>query len=496
MVFARFILALSASVLVLTSRPARADILDDPHLSTLPRTAEDLALIAGATAITTDFTMAEPFEAQPGGAATVPARPGDDAFSKASANMGFDRQPMFAEGRRHFNRLWVAAPADTKGSDGFGPLSNARSCAACHIRDGRGHPPEPGDDSATSMILRLSVPAGSATAPDPVYGGQLQDVAAAGHRPEFRLSITYDSIDVALAGGEAAQLRRPAYATDDLGYGPLAAGAMLSPRTAQQMIGLGLLEAVPAADILAWADPDDSDSNGISGRANIVWSVEFGMPMLGRFGHKAAEPTLRAQAAAALSADMGLSSPLHPAVWGDCTVAQTRCRTAPDGATDGFELSAQMLDLITFYSRNLAVPARRQPEDPGVLRGKQMFHQSGCPSCHRPKLVTHRLPDQPEQSFQLIWPHTDLLLHDMGGGLADNRPEAGATGQEWRTAPLWGIGLTETVSGKIRLLHDGRARTLLEAILWHGGEAAAARAAVVALPKPDRAALIRYLQSL
>jgi CxxC motif-containing protein (DUF1111 family) len=154
------------------------------------------------------------------------------------------------------------------------------------------------------------------------------------------------------------------------------------------------------------------------------------------------------------------------------------------------------LDLVTFYSRNLAVPARRKMDDPQVLRGKQVFYETGCTSCHTPSFVTHRLQDQPEQSFQLIWPYTDMLLHDMGPALADNRPEARATGQEWRTPPLWGIGLTQQVSGHTYFLHDGRARSLLEAVLWHGGEAAAQRDTVVQLETADREALIAFLESL
>ena len=160
------------------------------------------------------------------------------------------------------------------------------------------------------------------------------------------------------------------------------------------------------------------------------------------------------------------------------------------------EIDQPNMDLVTFYSRNVSVPARRDLDAPEVLRGKSVFYDSGCASCHQPKFVTHRLLDRPEQSFQLIWPYSDLLLHDMGAGLADNRPEARATGREWRTAPLWGIGLTQQVSDRATFLHDGRARTLLEAILWHGGEAQAARDTVVALPPADRAALITFLESL
>lgn len=368
--------------------------------------------------------------------------------------------------------------------------------------------PEGPDDTSISMFLRVSIPDATAavhaidgyhgTAPDPNYGHQLQDFALPGLAPEYSLQIEYEAFEVALNGGETATLRRPTYTASDLGYGPLHADAMLSPRVAPQMIGLGLLEAIPAADILALADPEDVDDDGISGRPNIVWSQVYERPMLGRFGLKAGMPTLLEQNAAAFAGDIGISNPLHPAGAGECTAQQTTCQNAPHGDQDarGFEADQEVLDLVTFYSRNLGVPARREPDDPEVLRGKELFNTAGCTACHQPSFVTHRLEDQPEQSFQLIWPYTDLLLHDMGEGLADHRPEAVATGREWRTPPLWGIGLTEQVSGHTQFLHDGRARSILEAVLWHGGEGQAARDAVVAMPPADRAALLRFLESL
>ncbi|MEM9756599.1 MAG: di-heme oxidoredictase family protein, partial [Pseudomonadota bacterium] len=284
-----------------------------------------------------------------------------------------------------------------------------------------------------------------------------------------------------------------------LGYGPLHPDAMLSPRVAPPMIGLGLLEAIPAEDILALADPHDADGDGISGRPNIVWSAEFDVPMLGRFGWKAGTPTVRHQTAGAFFGDIGISTPLFPAHFGDCSIAQYACRTAPDGGNPeqtGFEVDDVALDLVTFYSQNLGVPARRDVDDPDVLRGREVFFATGCAGCHQPSFVTHRLEGDPAQSFQLIWPYTDMLLHDMGEGLADHSPEARANGREWRTAPLWGIGLTEEVSGHTYFLHDGRARSLLEAILWHGGEAQSQRDRVVEMPPEDRAALITFLESL
>lgn len=496
-------------LLVLAATPLGAQTLDDRHLPVIPRTAEETARIATVLQPPADFTTTEPFEVMQAGAATVRARPNADAFSQSSANMPFEDEMGFKLGNALFRKTWVASPSSTAASDGLGPIYNARACQDCHLKDGRGHPPEGPEDGRVSMFLRLSVPGGSApaeiedwlaTQPEPVYGGQLQDLAAPGHAAEGRMEVSYTETPVTLADGTVVSLRAPAYAVSNPGYGALAADVQLSPRVAPQMIGLGLLEAIPAADILALADPDDADGDGISGRPSIVPSVEFGVPMLGRFGLKGGAPTVREQSAGAFSGDMGLSTPLHPDPWGDCTPSEAACRSAvhgqEPGVRDGLEVDKASLDLVTFYARNLAVPERRNADDPQVLRGKEVFYTLGCTGCHQPKFVTHRLTGQPEQSFQLIWPYTDLLLHDMGPGLADNRPEGRAAGSEWKTPPLWGIGLTAQVSGHSYFLHDGRARSLLEAVLWHGGEAQAARDGVVALPAEDRAALIAFLESL
>lgn len=504
---------------------ATTEIANDPHLNVIPRTADEAARIARVTEPATSFDAAQRFEAKPAGAATVRVTRDRNAFSLHSANLSFENELNFNVGNAFFRKLWVSSPASTLASDGLGPLFNARSCQRCHLKDGRGHPPEGPDDNPISMLFKISIPEESdpgkldsygaafsapdshpihaiegyiKTLPDPVYGLQLQDHSIAGQVTEGRMAISYDEITVPLSGGETARLRAPTYGVSDMGHGPLHPDVMLSPRVAPQMIGLGLLEAIPAADILAWADAEDVDGDGISGRPNIVWSVEYEQPMLGRFGLKASTPTLRHQSAGAFAGDIGISTPLFTAPWGDCTDAQEACRVAMhgDGDVRVFEVDEVGLDLVTFYSRNLGVPARRDVDDPEVLRGKEVFYTTGCVACHRPSYVTHRLEDRPEQSFQLIWPYTDLLLHDMGPGLADNRPEARATGQEWRTPPLWGIGLTEQVSGHTYFLHDGRARSLLEAVLWHGGEAQSQRDAVVTMPPVDRAALIRFLESL
>ena len=328
---------LHAISLLLVQTDTRAETprwnLGDPHLNIIPRTAEEAARIAAVTALTSDFTQPQRFEDKPGGEATARAMKNANAFSKPSGNISFEGELNFKVGNGLFRKLWVSSPSSTLASDGLGPLYNARSCQRCHIKDGRGHPPENADDNAISMFLRVSIPAPTdaeiseiqdyiATRPEPNYGLQMQDFAVQGHASEYRLDITYEEEVVTLADGTQVSLRHPTYNAADLGYGPLHPDAMLSPRVAPQMIGLGLLEAVPTADILANADPDDADGDGISGRANIVWSVEFDQPMLGRFGLKAGAPTVRHQSAAAFSGDIGISTPLFPNGAGECTQAQ------------------------------------------------------------------------------------------------------------------------------------------------------------------------------
>ncbi len=460
---------------------------------------------------TTDFSKAEPYEHLPGGATTHHKRLDRNAFSHPSANIAFEREMDFNIGNSFFKRLWVTAPSSTQAADGLGPLYNARSCQRCHLRDGRGHPPQDKTDNAVSMFLRLSIPPQNEAQrarlaehkanviPEPTYGSQLQDTAVAGLPKEGQMQIRYQEMPLALADGEVVSLRQPRYSVSELGYGEMHPQVMLSPRVAPPMIGLGLLEAIAEEDILAQADPEDRDGDGISGRPNRVWSAERNQVMLGRFGWKAGSPSINEQSQDAFSGDMGISVPLHPQGAGECTEKQAVCLQAPTGNSpqyENLEAHSMVVDLVVFYSRNLAVPARRDVEAPDVLAGKQLFYESGCIACHTPKYMTRVLPDQPEQSQQLIWPYSDMLLHDMGEGLADHRPEGVANGREWRTPPLWGIGLTPVVNQHSYYLHDGRARSLLEAILWHGGEAQKSRDAVVNMRRQQRNQLIRFIESL
>lgn len=481
----------------------------------LPTTRTDLSpkdakRVEAVTRPTSDFSKPEQFELMQGGAGTSKKRPNQDAFSHSSANITFEEEGTFKLGNALFRKLWVSSPSSTQASDGLGPLFNARACQSCHLKDGRGHPPE-GNADATSMFLRLARAAETAEEekalaeravlnfPDPVYGGQLQDLAVPGLAGEGRMKIAYEEIPITLGDGTEVSLRKPAYSVENPAYGPLHPGTTLSPRVTPQMIGLGLVEQIHPADILALADPDDADGDGVSGKASMVRDRATGELTLGRFGWKASKPTIREQSADAFVGDLGISNPDMPLAWGDCTEAQTACRDLPDGVQARLgdtEAPDPVLDLVTFYSQNLAVPARRDIDSPDVLRGKQIFYETGCTSCHTPKFVTSRKAPNKAQKFQLIWPYSDFLLHDMGEGLADGQPVGDATGSEWRTPPLWGIGLTKTVNGHTFFLHDGRARNLAEAILWHGGEAQAARDRFADLPKADRDALVTFLESL
>lgn len=450
------------------------------------------------------FTQAEPGEALSGGATTV-QRSDKNAFSLPSANLPPVKRVDFSVGNSFFRSPWVIAPSTTTARDGLGPLFNTNGCQNCHIRDGRGHPPQAGDSNAVSMLVRLSIPdrAGSAdivqrlgVVPEPVYGTQLQDMAVPGVAPEGKVRVEYDPLTVRFRDGTEVELRQPTLRITQLGYGPLHPDTHISVRIAPPMIGLGLLEAIPEAAILANADPDNKDDDAISGRPNWVWDAARQQVALGRFGWKAGQPNLNQQNAHAFSGDLGLTTSLLPT--DDCTPAQTACLQAPNGnGPQGEpEVSDNILRLVEFYTRNLGVPARRAVDDPQVLAGKNLFFKAGCQQCHTPQFTTRADAAEPELANQIIRPYTDLLLHDMGEGLADNRSEFQATGREWRTAPLWGLGLTQTVSGHTQLLHDGRARNVLEAILWHGGEAQAAQRQVLAFDAEQRAALLAFLNSL
>ncbi len=421
----------------------------------------------------------------------------DTRLAYATTFRNLDRQQRGDHfvGNSFFNQNWVSAPASTDGRDGLGPLFNARSCSGCHFRDGRGRPPEPGEP-AFSMLVRLGVPGVDSVGgprPEPVYGDQLQPSAVLEVPTEGQVTVTYEDVDGAFGDGTLYTLRRPTLVFSDLGYGPMAADTMVSPRVAPAVYGLGLLEAIAEADLLALADPDDLDGDGISGRPNHPFDPVTGGPALGRFGWKANQVGVAQQNAGAFLGDMGLTTPLHGAE--SCSAAQEACLGSPSGGAP--EVDQRVMDFVDHYVRTLAVPARRDVDDPTVLVGREAFEAFGCASCHVPSFLTASgRPDLPQVGEQLIWPYTDLLLHDMGPDLADGRPDFEASGQEWRTPPLWGIGLLEVVNEHDAMLHDGRARGFAEAILWHGGEAESSAEQFRNAPAPQRDALIRFLESL
>ncbi len=438
-----------------------------------------------------------------GGGATVFAE-GRNAFSLPSANIPLLEKLDFNVGNSFFRNPWVIAPASTDARDGLGPLFNTNGCQNCHIKDGRGHAPSSHSDNAVSLLVRLSIPEShsrqrkshESVIPEPNYGGQLQDFSIPGIEPEGRVHIEYSDVVMTFADGEKVTLRKPSLSIVQLAYGELHPAVLLSARIAPPMIGLGLLEAIEEEKIRQRADPEDKNGDGISGRANDVWSHAQQKLVLGRFGWKAGEPSVRQQNAGAFNGDLGLTSSIF--VKDDCTSTQKKCLNAPNGnGPEGApEVSDKILDFVTFYAKNLAVPARRDINKPSVKKGERLFAELGCVDCHQPQWKTSSDYSMSWLANQTIYPYTDLLLHDMGAGLADNRPEFLANGQEWRTPPLWGIGLSKVVSSEAGFLHDGRARNLLEAILWHGGEASSSQQAFMMLSKKNRSAVIDFLNSL
>ena len=432
-------------------------------------------------------TSFEPGEERPGGDTTIEARD-EKSFSRPAANVSPERRGTFEAGLALFDVAWTVGGEMDR--DGLGPTYVGTSCRSCHFRGGRGAPPPPGQPM-TSMLVRLSIPAADGTTfvPDPRYGDQIQNKAIPGVLPEGWFSVEYESNAASYADGAPYELLDPTYAAHDMAFGPLAEGTRISPRVAQPMIGLGLLAAIRDEDIEALADPGDTNGDGIRGRRNHV-SVQ-GALSPGRFGWKANNVDLVQQTAGAFLGDIGITSPVHEV--DDCPAIQTDCAAA---ASITLDISPARFDAIVFFSHLVAVPHRPDAAAPEVLLGKALFAQTGCSACHVPSFVTGPLAGFPEVEGQRIYPYTDLLIHDMGPGLADDRPDHEAGGRDFRTTPLWGIGMTSLISGHTRLLHDGRARSIEEAILWHGGEAETARASFRGLPAEGRAALLRFVASL
>ena len=413
------------------------------------------------------------------------------AFSIPAPNLSTSALEKHLEGDVEFEAVFVTAPAVV--NPGLGPIYNNISCINCHSRDGRGRPPDV-DEGLVSLLFRLSLPKtedamdGKPPTPVPGFGTQLNNRAIVEANPEGKVKIEYTEQTLTTADGTRVHLRHPNYTLTET-YQSIPENVEVSPRVAPAVFGLGLLEAIPENAILAYVDEADVDGDGISGKPNYVWDVVAQRYTLGRFGWKANQPTLRQQVAAAYHDDMGITTSLF-------TVENSAGQSQLTEHSATPEVSDEILEVVTFYVQTLAVPARRNVDDPQVKQGEQLFAEAQCASCHIPTLRTGVLAGVPSVSNQTIHPYTDLLLHDMGPDLADNRPDFHASGREWRTPPLWGIGLVRRVNGHTNFLHDGRARNLIEAILWHGGEAEASRQTVEQMSKTERDALIAFLESL
>ena len=448
-----------------------------------------------------------------------------ESYSKPSSNLTASRKGHFFIGNAFFRQPWVIAPASTDSRDGLGALFNVAACQSCHVKDGRGHAPMTSDDDADSLLIRLAMPATTdeqrqqlqnsliEKVVHPMYGGQLQDRGIQGVPAEARIAVQWTDKPVTFADGHIETLRAPTFNLTKPGYGAFDDDLMVSPRVALPMIGLGLLEQIPDEAIKKQAVDNKNSTNGdISGKFNWVMDPQTGKHALGRFGWKAGQTKLITQNQSAFNEDMGLTSNIRPHE--SCMPTQTACMNATTGADEQgngkppVEVNDEVAKFVEFYTRNLAVPHRRDADDTLVLAGKKRFYDMGCQSCHTPR---YQLPktddDHLEQHGQVIYPYTDLLLHDMGNDLAD-RTIAGklpakniqveflANSYEWRTPALWGIGLAQTLDPQATFLHDGRARTLMEAVLWHGGEAQKQQQKVLKLDKQGRSELNAFLQSL
>ncbi len=394
-----------------------------------------------------------------------------NAFGNPFPSLNRDERRLFFVGNSFFRQNWVEAPATTNVRDGLGPTFNAVSCTACHQLNGRGIGAQEGF-AHVSLLFRLD---GA-----PAYGGQLNPFGVTDVSGEAHPYVSFISFSGKFDDGEKFDLRKPLFNIVDWMFGPPPAHTRVSARVANQLIGLGLLEKIPAKEIEALADPDDNNGDGISGRANYVLNVRTKQMQLGRFGWKAEVPTVEQQSAAAFNGDMGLTTSLFPDK--NCPPGQTACANAVSGGSP--EVDDDILARVTLFSQSIAVPVQRPvPSD----AGEKTFKRIGCASCHQPSYNVNGVA---------IFPYTDLLLHDMGQGLSDVATSGEVLPTEWRTPPLWGIGLLHVVNGHTNLMHDGRARGVSEAILWHDGEAASAKKAYLGLSKIQRNELVQFVESL
>lgn len=443
----------------------------------------------------TPLLSAEEGEANSGGLLNTVFDNSSNAFGFQASGLDNYQELLFFVGNSFFKQNWVSAPASTTARDGLGPTFNGRTCSSCHFKDGRGRAPDYDGEVQTGYLIRLSTE-GTGANGEPIgdinYGGQFQDQAIQGVTKEGSFVINYEELLGEYPDGETYSLRKPNIIFTELNYGELETGIMTSARVGQQLYGMGLLEAISEADLLALSDENDQDRDGISGKPNYVHDFKTNSSAIGRFGWKANQPNLTQQTADAFHGDMGITTDLF--LNENCPTPQIGCADSPNGGSP--EIPEDDLGKVVLYVSNLAVPGRRNHTEQEVLRGKKVFNSIGCASCHQPTFTTSTHTEFDHLANQKIWPYTDLLLHDMGEGLADGRHDYQANGSEWRTQPLWGIGLIETVNSHTNFLHDGRARNLSEAILWHGGEAEISSNDFKNLTTEDREALLFFLNSL
>ena len=446
------------------------------------------------TALTKNFSKAERSEALSGGAGTV-KKFGKNAFSQHFNNLSFEQRQDFLIGNGFFRKVWIASPASTTASDGLGPLYNARACQSCHIKDGRGH--LPGEEKPLSAVLKVGNYNNINLIPHKVYGKQLQFFAIPGLLSEGSLSINFKNSNFMKKNLNKVSLKYPNYYLNNLNYGSIETSASLSLRISPQVIGVGLLDAIESSDIINKEDKNDNNKDGISGIARLVTDNK-GNKKVGRFGVRASTPNLFVQTGTAFMHDMGLSNSVGVNAFGDCTNDQKKCYKFPNGVNinSSHEVTDEVMEKIVFYLSSLSPPRRRNVSDKDVLYGKKIFYESKCTTCHTPKYVTSKNAKHDFLKYQLIWPYTDLLLHDMGDELADLDINGNITNKEWKTPPLWGIGYAKEVNSRATFLHDGRANTLLEAVLWHSGEAKNSIDFLLKNYKNDLNKLVIFLKSL
>lgn len=411
------------------------------------------------------------------------------AFSYQMKGMNQQDKLNFFVGNSFFQDNWVEAPSTTTARDGLGPLFNAKSCAGCHFKDGRGKP-----ESGNGLLFRLSIgqDGNYNSIAELIYGGQFQDKGISSVQSEGSININYEEIPGIYPDGTLYSLRKPTYSLNNLNYGQIDGSVMISPRIGQQIIGMGLLELIKVSDLESLADEYDMDGDGITGRINYVWNPITQATEIGRLGWKANIPSVEVQVAAAFHDDIGITTSYF--LNENHSSYQTSCNGLPNGGIP--EISDENLEKVILYTKTLAVPIRRNYTNLDVLKGKSLFTDLGCVKCHNPKFTTGNSGNLSALKNVEIRPYTDLLLHYMGEGLADHRPDFQASGYEWRTQPLWGLGLIKTVNNHTFLLHDGRARSIEEAILWHGGEAESIKKKFMNLTAKEREQLIQFLESL